>query len=107
MAMERECPVCRRRFAPRRSDQVFCCGNCRKRNWKRRHARDSLVPLAAPPEGWRDHPVTTDELAEAVVAARSLVSAFSAGAITGPPELRPLCSRLSEGIAEILAEEGL
>lgn len=104
----KECPWCHKKFKAKTSRRVFCSDECRRanHNWMHTDAAVTLTRELEPVQAMR-HPVTKEEVADAIVSVRAAVAVFGAGKLTALPSLRPVCERLEEAIASALEKEEL
>ena len=108
METTKECPWCHKKFNAKTRRRVYCSDACRKASY--RWARKSeiiLINSELEPVDAVRHPVTKEEIAEAIVSLRSALGVFSAGRLTTVPNLRPICGRFEETLSEMLEKEGL
>ena len=106
---QRVCEECQRPFEAHRARARFCSNACRQRHWRKAHGPNyrALVLADDGPVEAEGPLVREDEIADVVVRLRGCAATLSAAALTGPPELRPCCSRLERSLLAALEAEGL
>lgn len=108
MEIVKECPWCHKRFKAKTNRRVYCSDTCRQASYRwTRKSEIVLINAELEPVKAVRHPVTKEEIAEAIVSVRSALGVFSAGRLTTTPNLRPVCERFENALGELLEREGL
>lgn len=103
--MLRRCEWCGGEFEAKTKRARFCCDACRKSH--NRAVRGGLrLPDMRAPERVRPS-IGEADVAEAVVQAKGAMAVFDAGRTKAPRDIRPLCSRLADGMADLFGGVGL
>ncbi len=100
------CAWCGRPFEAKTKRAVFCGDRCRKAHNRAQRGGVRLRDDVAPADRPRAR-MTSDDVASAVVQAKGAMSAFDAGRTMAPRDLRPLCSKLAEGMFDLFGKVGL
>ena len=95
------CVVCGRVFEARRTTAMYCSETCRKR----RQRMNGLEPIMPAPLVVKTN-ATEEDVAAAIVTARTASNAFAQLGKAAPPPLRAGCERISLKIEGAIREEG-
>lgn len=90
-------------FTPKRSDARYCSEACKKRAKRKRNMGAPLAPDSTP--RIKAH-ATEEDVAAAIVTARTASNAFAQLGKAAPPPLRAGCERISLKIEGAIREEG-
>ena len=104
--MLKMCAWCGKPFEAKTKRAKFCKDSCRKAHNRAQRGGIRLSVPTEPPEVEKAR-VTEDDIAAAVVQAKGSMAVFDSGSRIGPKDMRPLCSRLADGIADLLGSVGL
>ena len=102
----KRCAWCGREFKATRSDAVYCSANCRVGHWRNSSTKAFVLPPQRPyvPES---RALSEGEIVGCIATVRQCAASLSAASLTGPPQYRPVCGRISRGILGVLEVEGL
>lgn len=104
--MLRICEWCGRAFEAKTKRARFCGDACRKAHNRAVRGGVRLSLPDSPPDVEKPR-VTEEEIAEAVVQAKGSMAVFDSGSKIGPKDMRPMCSRIAGGMADLFGSVGL
>ena len=104
--MLRMCAWCGKPFEAKTKRAKFCGDACRKAH---NRAQRGGIRLSVPddPASMPRPRMTEDDIASAVVQAKGAMATFDAGRAKAPKDLRPLCSKMADGMADLFGKVGL
>ena len=102
----RSCDWCGKEYEAKTKRSRYCSDRCRLAAKKERDRENAVAidvptPLPVRPE------VTEDDIAGAVVQLDGCRSTFEAGSHLAPVRVRPMCSRMADGLRDLMDGEGL
>ena len=100
------CAWCGRPFEAKTKRAQFCGAKCRKAHNRAERGGIRLTLPAEPPEVEKAR-VTEEDIASAVVQAKGSMAVFDSGSRIGPKDMRPMCSRIADGMADLFGSVGL
>lgn len=101
------CEWCGKEFLAKRTSARFCSTACRVAHHREKERFAESYKQKYDDQTELPADVSISDLAEATIEVRSAAALFSAGAMTGPPKLRELCSRVGTKLLSALESEGL
>ena len=104
--MFRICIWCGRPFEAQRKTAKFCGPRCRKAHNRAKRGGIRLSAVSEPPERVKAS-ITEDDIARSVVQAKGSMAVFDSARKKGPKDMRPMCARLADGMADLFRGVGL
>lgn len=107
---DKRCLRCDVPLTGKRKDALYCSAACRVAGHRaglstpRATVTERIQPSAVPA---RQRKPSRDDIADLIVTAASLEASFRFAATKADYRFRPMCHRIADAIARVLAEEGL